>query len=149
VSGRAGRKHKQGRVIIQTSQPDHYIIRFLINQNYNEFFNLQLEERALFKYPPVFRLIKIVVKHKNTTTVNRASAQLADELRKNKSLVVLGPEFPLIARIQLWYQKEIWIKTDRKLNYDQVKSFIEDGVLATKKSPFNSNCIIHIDVDPV
>ncbi len=148
VSGRAGRKHKRGKVIIQTSQPDHYIINYLIHQNYNEFIKVQLEERGLFKYPPIFRLIKISVKHKNSSTVNRAAAMLAGEIRKNKSLLVLGPEFPLIARIQLWYQKEIWVKTDRKINFDGVKTFIKEAVQYTKQLPHNSNCIINIDVDP-
>jgi len=148
VSGRAGRKHKRGKVIIQTSQPEHPLIELIKTQNYNEVLNTQLEERNLFKYPPIYRLIKIVVKHKNSSTVDRASEMLGLELRKNKSLIVLGPEFPLIARIQLWYQKEIWVKFDRKLNPDQVKSIITQAVQTTKQSPLNSNCIINIDVDP-
>jgi primosomal protein N' (replication factor Y) len=148
VSGRAGRKHKRGKVIIQTSQPDHYLFTQIKAQEYNEFFNLQLNERVLFKYPPVYRLVKIAVKHKNSTTVNGAAEMLAAELRKNKTFVVLGPEFPLIARIKLWYQKEIWLKIDRKLNPDTVKLFIQDVVKSIKQSPLNSNCIVNIDVDP-
>ncbi|HSH19035.1 MAG TPA: primosomal protein N' [Draconibacterium sp.] len=148
VSGRAGRKHKRGKVIIQTSQPDHYLIDRIKNQDYNEFLEMQLQERNLFKYPPIYRLIKIVVKHKNSATVERASDMLGIELRKNKSLIVLGPEFPLISRIQLWYQKEIWLKIDRKLNPDKVKTYINKAVQATKQSPLNSNCMINIDVDP-
>jgi primosomal protein N' (replication factor Y) len=148
VSGRAGRKHKRGKVIIQTSQPDHYLIDRIKNQDYNEFLEMQLQERNLFKYPPIYRLIKIVVKHKNSATVERASDMLGIELRKNKSLIVLGPEFPLISRIQLWYQKEIWLKIDRKLNPDKVKTYINKAVQTTKQSSLNSNCMINIDVDP-
>ncbi len=149
VSGRAGRKHKRGKVIIQTSQPEHPLFTLIKNQDYNEFLEMQLQERELFKYPPVFRLIKIAVKHKNITTVDRASEMLGNELRKNKSIIVLGPEFPIIARIQLWYQKEIWLKFDRKHNPDQVKSFVIQAVQTTKQFPNNSNCIFNIDVDPV
>ena len=149
VSGRAGRKHKQGKVIIQTSQPEHPLISLIKNQDYNEFLQMQLQERNLFKYPPVFRLIKIAIKHKNIATVDRASDALGIELRKNKSFIVLGPEFPLIARIQLWYQKELWLKFDRKLNPDQVKSIVIQAVQTTKQFPNNSNCIFNIDVDPV
>lgn len=148
VSGRAGRKHKRGKVIIQTSQPEHYLIERIKNQDYNEFLEMQLQERNLFKYPPIFRLIKIVVKHKNISIVERAAESLGAELRKNKSLIVLGPEFPLIGRIQLWYQKEIWLKIDRKHNSEQVKSFIMDAVQTIKQLPLNSNCMINIDVDP-
>jgi primosomal protein N' (replication factor Y) len=148
VSGRAGRKHKRGKVILQTSQPGLPLIEFIKSQKYNEFLETQLQERNLFKYPPFYRLIKIVVKHKNIETVARASEMLASELRKNNSLIVLGPEFPLISRIQLWYQKEIWLKIDRKRNSDLIKSFVIQSVHETKQFPLNSNCMINIDVDP-
>jgi len=148
VSGRAGRKHKRGKVVIQTSQPGHPLIELIKNQNYNEVLETQLHERNLFKYPPIYRLIKIVIKHKNISTVERASDMLGVELRKNKSLIVLGPEFPLISRIQLWFQKEIWLKFDRKHNSDQVKSFVLQAIQTTKQFPLNSSCIINVDVDP-
>jgi primosomal protein N' (replication factor Y) len=73
---------------------------------------------------------------------------LGTELRKIKSMVVLGPEFPLISRIQLWYQKEIWIKFDRKINSAQLKSLVLQAIQTTKQSPLNSNCMINVDVDP-
>jgi primosomal protein N' (replication factor Y) len=148
VAGRAGRKHKRGKVVIQTSQPDHLLIELIKNQDYTRVWKTQLEERNLFKYPPIYRLIKITVKHKNVSTVERASEMLGIELRKIKSIVVLGPEFPLIARIQLWYQKEIWLKFDRKINSDQVKSLVLEAIQTTKQSPLNSNCMINVDVDP-
>jgi len=148
VSGRAGRKHNRGKVIIQTSQPEHPLIELIRNQDYNKFLETQLNERKLFNYPPFYRIIKLVIKHKEIETVERASEMLAAELRKNKSLFVLGPEFPLISRIQLWYQKEIWIKIDRRHNHENLKSFIVRGVQTTKQLPNNSNCIINIDVDP-
>jgi len=148
VSGRAGRTHNRGKVVIQTSQPEHPLIELIKNQDYNEALNSQLEERQLFKYPPFYRLIKIVVKHKNINTVDRASKILGSELRKNNTIIVLGPEFPLINRIQLWYVKEIWVKVDRKLNLSYTKDYIANAVSRIKHLPDNSNCIINIDVDP-
>ncbi len=148
VSGRAGRKNKQGKVIIQTSQPEHPLIGFIKSQDYKGFLETQLHERRLFNYPPFYRLIKIVVKHKNIETVERASEALGTELRKNKKLIVLGPEFPLISRLQLFYQKEIWLKISRKQNPDEVKSSVIQCVQLIKKIPLNSSCIINIDVDP-
>lgn len=148
VSGRAGRKHNRGKVIIQTSQPEHPLIELIKNQDYSKVLESQLNERNLFKYPPFYRLIKLVIKHKAIETVERASETLARELRKNHALIVLGPEYPLISRIQLWYQKEIWIKIDRRHNTDNIKSFIIQTVQTTKQLPNYSNCIINIDVDP-
>nr|WP_319270672.1 primosomal protein N' [uncultured Draconibacterium sp.] len=148
VAGRAGRKHKQGKVVIQTSQPDHPLIELIREQNYQATLKEQFEERQLFKYPPFYRLVKIVIKHKNVQTVDRAANQLAQQLRKHKQLVVMGPEYPLISRIQLWHHKEIWIKIDRKLNLDLVKKEITAAVKAVKHLPANSSCVFNIDVDP-
>jgi len=148
VAGRAGRKHKQGKVVIQTSQPDHPLMELIQAQDYQQMLKQQFVERQLFKYPPFYRLIKVVVKHKNVETVDRAAKQLADLLKQNTQLIILGPEFPLISRIQLWHQKEIWIKLNRKLNPDHIKSIITGAVEQVKTAPANSNCQIHIDVDP-
>jgi len=148
VAGRAGRKHSRGIVVIQTTQPDHPLIDLIRQQDYAAALKQQFEERQLFKYPPFYRLIKIVVKHKNQETVERAANQLAKLLRQNKTLIILGPEFPLVSRIQLWHHKEIWIKIDRKLQLDAVKRGIVAAVKSVKNAPANSNCQIHIDVDP-
>jgi primosomal protein N' (replication factor Y) len=148
VSGRAGRKYGQGKVVIQTSQPDHPLIGLISAHDYRAAFHFLMEERKLFRYPPFARLIKLTVKHKNIDTVNRAADFLGKRLRENKMLVVLGPEFPLVSRIQLWHHKEIWLKIDRKLNLDQIKEFVTSCVTQTKQQPASSNCIINIDVDP-
>ncbi len=148
VSGRAGRKHKQGKVFIQTSQPDHPLIQLIKEQDFNTNIQNQLNERKLFKYPPFYRLAKITVKHKNLQTVERAAQQLADELRKSTLFIILGPEFPVIAKIQLWHHKEIWLKISRKQNLDAVRTTLLKAVETVKHLPSNSNCVINIDVDP-
>ena len=148
VSGRAGRKHNRGKVIVQTSQPDHPLIEIIRKQDYQEAFQSQMEERKLFKYPPFYRLIKLVVKHKNPENVNRFANQLAANLRQNSSLIVLGPEFPLVSRIQLWYQKEIWLKVSRKFPPGEVKNYIIGNIKIVKHLKDNSSCVVNIDVDP-
>jgi primosomal protein N' (replication factor Y) len=148
VSGRAGRKHNRGKVVVQTSEPDHPLIELIQKQDYLAAFHAQMEERKLFRYPPYFRLIKLAVKHKKPENVPRVAAQLSTKLRQNKNLIVLGPEFPLVSRIQLWYQKEIWLKINRKLNLDEVKIFILQKVNEVKHLKENSSCVINIDVDP-
>ncbi|MDA3928073.1 MAG: hypothetical protein PF541_03895, partial [Prolixibacteraceae bacterium] len=65
VSGRAGRKNKQGKVIIQTSQPDHPVLNFVKKNDFEGMFNLFIQERKTFMYPPWFRLINLTIKHKN------------------------------------------------------------------------------------
>ena len=148
VSGRAGRKHSRGKVVVQTMQPEHPIIDFITKQDYPAAFYAQMEERKLFRYPPFFRLIKLVVKHKNPEHVNRAAGQLAALLRNARELIVLGPEFPLVSRIQLWYHKEIWIKVNPAYSLSKVKMFIVENIGKVRSKPENSSCVINIDVDP-
>lgn len=148
VSGRAGRRNKQGKVVIQTSQPAHPLFYLIKNRKYNELIKFQFAEREMFKYPPFYRLIKVVVKHKTTETVDRAAAELAELLRRNKSILVLGPEYPLVSRIKNWYNKEIWLKFDRKQNAVQIKLYLTNTIGLTKQLSLNSNCIFNIDVDP-
>ncbi|NQU87899.1 MAG: primosomal protein N' [Mariniphaga sp.] len=149
VSGRAGRKHRKGSVIIQTSQPDHPIINDIKNYSFKETYNRQLSERKLFKYPPFYRLIKIVVKHKNTGKVDKVSQELADLLHQNKQFRILGPEFPLVSRVSLWYKKEIWIKLNRDNQLSEYKKVIVKSIEKIKHLPDNGGTAFNIDVDPM
>jgi primosomal protein N' (replication factor Y) len=110
VSGRAGRKELPGKVIIQSYQPWHPALKYVIGNDYNAMYESQIEERKKYRYPPVFRLLKITLKHNSLELVNHAAAEVAEELQKRFPKQVLGPEFPLIARLQNQYLKEIWIK---------------------------------------
>ena len=149
VSGRAGRKNNRGNVVIQTSNPDHALLQLVISHDFIGFFRQQMEERLIFRFPPFYRLIKLTVKHKNIETVNRVSNSLAEELKRMNDLIVMGPGFPLINRIQLWYHKEIWIKLDKNLNQQFVKAFILQSVTQIRQQSDNNTCLINIDVDPV
>jgi primosomal protein N' (replication factor Y) (superfamily II helicase) len=146
VSGRAGRKHNRGKVVLQTSQPEHPLISLICRQDYLTAFNMQMQERRMFSYPPYHRLIKVVVKHKKAETVGIVAETLADLLRMNKSYLILGPEFPLVGRIQLWYQKEIWLKVNRSQMLGDVKVFVNDCIYKIQKE--STGTVIYLDVDP-
>ena len=148
VSGRAGRKNRQGKVFIQTAQPENPLFDLFRNRDFASMAAIQFHERKLFRYPPYFRLIKVIVKHKNPETVDRASACLASELKKHSEIVVLGPVAPLINRIQNWYHREIWLKFDRNQNQSQVKYLLMGLIANIRQMPMNSNCSFNIDVDP-
>lgn len=149
VAGRAGRKDKPGKVVIQTSEPEHPVIELLKSQDYHAASTMLMQERKLFRYPPFYRLMKVSVKHANLAVVNRAAVQLHDKLVKNRELIILGPEFPLISRIQLWYIKEIWIKINRKSNPDLIKQFVRESIEQTRTLSENSNVVVNVDVDPL
>jgi primosomal protein N' (replication factor Y) len=148
VSGRAGRKNKRGKVVIQTSQPTHPVLFEVTENNFVQLFNRQMEERKLFKYPPYYRLIKVVVKHKSRERLEMGSNQLADLLRKKFGMQVLGPEYPLVGRIQNWYQKEIWLKLAKNKRLEEAKKLLMDDIAQIKGLPNNTGLIVYADVDP-
>jgi len=149
VSGRAGRKKKRGKVIIQTSRPRHPVLLDVQENNFGRMFATQLYERKLFKYPPYYRLVKVVVKHKNQQRLDLVATNLATELRKIFSFNVLGPEYPVVSRIQLWYQKEILIKLARDGKIAEAKEKISAIIEKMKALPNNSGIVIFADVDPM
>jgi primosomal protein N' (replication factor Y) len=149
VSGRAGRKNKQGKVIIQTTQPKHPVLSDVVQNNFQHLFREQMQERKLFRYPPVYRLIRVVLKHKNQERVDQAAEMTASSLRKQFKGNILGPEYPLVGRIQNWYQKEIWIKLERNNKLSDNKQKIMNAIVQTKSLPSYSGLIIYADVDPM
>lgn len=129
VSGRAGRKEIPGKVIIQTFQPWHPALSFVIGNNFKEMYNQQIEERKKYRYPPVYRLIKITVKHNNIEIVNNAATELATEFQQIFPKQVLGPEFPLIGRLQSQFLKDIWIKFPKDKHLEQKKEILQQTIL--------------------
>jgi primosomal protein N' (replication factor Y) (superfamily II helicase) len=148
VSGRAGRRQKHGKVIIQTTDPDGRIIRQVVNHDYTGMYESQMEERKIFNYPPFSRLIKITIRHKERTLLNEFSALLGDDLRKSLGNRVLGPEFPVISRIQLWYIKNILVKIEREKPVARAKELITGSIERIGKIKGAGSLKIDIDVDP-
>ena len=148
VSGRAGRKNRQGKVIIQTSQPMHQVLADVADNNFARLFNRQMAERKMFRYPPYFRLVKIVIKHKNRERLEMVARQMAVTFKKIFKDRVLGPEYPIISRIQNWYQKEIWIKLERDARLSKGKRQISEEIVRIKSLPNNSGLIVYPDIDP-
>ncbi len=114
VSGRAGRKNKQGLVILQTSDTNHPVIKDVVTNDFMSQFNQQIAERQLFKYPPFYRLINITVKHKDTHTNKKAATMLATRLRAIFGDRVLGPQEPPITRIATYFLQRIILKIEKQ-----------------------------------
>lgn len=149
VSGRSGRKHKQGRVIIQTSVPNHMVLQALVNRRLEPFMQRELEERERFGYPPYHRLIKLVLRHKDHEIVSQASVQLKQLLLQHLSCTVLGPESPYVSKIRNLFIKEILIKVHRsKPGLDQMKSQIRQAVKALTQDRIFRSVYVYADVDP-
>jgi primosomal protein N' (replication factor Y) len=148
VSGRAGRRKKEGKVIIQTSDPDNKIIRLVLRHDYLNMYMIQTEERMTFNYPPFCRMIKISLKHKNRASLNAFSEMLGNDLKGILGKGVLGPEFPVISQIQLWYIKNILIKLEKEKPLAKTKEMIREAVRNVENQKGAASLKIAIDVDP-
>jgi primosomal protein N' (replication factor Y) len=148
VSGRAGRRQKIGKVVIQTSDPDNKIIRLVVNHDYKNLFRIQAEERKAFNYPPFCRMIKISLKHKDRSLLNEFAEILGRDLRNIFGKRVLGPEYPLVSRIQLWYIKNIILKLEKEKSSAASRQLIRETVERLEGHKGASSLKIAIDVDP-
>ena len=124
VSGRAGRTDKRGKVLIQTYNPYHNILQQVSTNNYIDMFKEQMDDRYNYKYPPVYKQIKITLKHKDYNKVEVASNWLAKSLRQFFNDNVLGPESPPIARIRNQFHKNILIKIPKQQSLPKTKEAI-------------------------
>lgn len=149
VSGRAGRKNKQGTVILQTAAPDHPIIHYVIDNDYETMYRTQLEERKMFKYPPYYRLINLMLKHKQKHTVDSAAESLAARLRPVMGDRVLGPQEPPVSRVQNQYLTRIILKFEKRHSPAHVKKIVNNAIndiLSRQQWRYVS---VQVDVDPL
>ncbi len=125
VSGRAGRTKKRGKVIIQTYNPYHQILKQVTTGDYEGMYTEQLYEREQYKYPPANRIVKVTFKHKNYALLNEAADWFTGALRTNFGGTVLGPEYPPVARIRNQYLKHILVKVDKVQSLAQTKANVK------------------------
>lgn len=125
VSGRAGRTDIRGKVLIQSYNPNHKILQQVSTNAYEDMYTEQLNERHNYKYPPIFRIIKVTLKHKDYNRVNQAADWYAKSLRQVFGNYILGPEFPPVSRIRNQYIKNILIKIPPGQSLNKTKASIE------------------------
>jgi primosomal protein N' (replication factor Y) len=148
VSGRSGRKLKRGKVIIQTHQPDHWLIDDVVKHDYENFYHRDLTERKKFLYPPHTRLIELTLKHRDAEHLHEGSFLFADNLRKHLGKRIIGPHQPLIARIRNLWQKSILVKIEREASPTKVKEIIYNSWIEFHSMKNYHSILIEIDVDP-
>jgi primosomal protein N' (replication factor Y) len=147
VSGRAGRTQKRGKVLIQTYNPYHQILKQVSVNDYEAMYKEQLEERYNYKYPPFYRTIKIVFKDKNLGRVQKASAWFGQALEMQFKENVLGPEPPPIGRIKNKYIINLLIKIPKNQSLEKTKKYIENVQRSFNSIKEFSSVRVNIDVD--
>lgn len=125
VSGRSGRSEKQGKVIIQTYNPNHNTIQQVTNNDYLGMYNEQLYDRQIYKYPPYFRIIKVTLKQRDFNKLKEGATWLYQVMSLNLNMPVLGPEEPAISRIRNEYIRVIIIKIPHNVSVVGTKKTIQ------------------------
>lgn len=149
VSGRAGRKGKQGLVILQTRNPELPVIQQVVNNSYTAFYKSQLEERTAFHYPPFFHLIYIYIKHRNNDIVESASMELGSRIREIFGNRVLGPDKPTVARVKTLHIRKIMLKLENGIDYKLAKQYLRSIRDTMMKEKLYGALTIYFDVDPL
>lgn len=150
VSGRAGRRGKQGKVVIQTYDPAHRVIKQVIENNYAELYFTEMEERKAFHYPPFYRIINLDIKHKNPEILHNQATYLGNQLRGHFGEErVVGPQVPLVSRIRNYYIQSIMLKFEKDgVSINKVKATIRDVITQFQTTQLSKGCIVQPDVDP-
>lgn len=148
VSGRPGRKKKQGLVVIQTGQPKHWILELIRSHNVDDFLKYEYLERENFKYPPFYKMIVFTFKHVDENLLNWAAKEFTDLLRAQFKERVLGPEFPIYKKIQNQYLKETKLKYEKTISDQKVKEHVSALLNKFYENTTFKGVRIVIDVDP-
>ncbi|OYT17932.1 MAG: primosomal protein N' [Bacteroidetes bacterium 4572_77] len=149
VSGRAGRKEKRGKVIIQTFTPYHDVIQYVIRNDYQKMYDTQILERRNFNYPPFYRLIKFQLRHKDYRELNDAAQDFAQLLRDRFGQRVLGPEYPMVAKMRGYFLKDILLKLEKGLSTPISRKEIMLAIELFNSGKQYKAIRIVIDVDPM
>ncbi len=148
VSGRAGRKGRQGLVILQTKSPDLPVIRQVVENDYRAFYSDLLAERHDFHYPPFYHLIYVYLKHREENTVNSAGLELGSRLREIFGSRVLGPDKPAVARVKTLSIRKIVLKLENGIGYARVRQYLRGAMEAMLKDRRYGALQVYYDVDP-
>jgi primosomal protein N' (replication factor Y) len=148
VSGRAGRRKKQGKVIIQTMDPTHPVIQFIHSGDYDGLYADQIEERELFGYPPFRRMIRISFRHKIPSILDGATDLIAKELKKIFSNRVLGPQYPPVRKTHNNFKKQIILKIEKEASYERARELLKEVLLELSSKEVYRSVRISVDVDP-
>ena len=149
VSGRAGRKGRQGLVLLQTKSPQLPVIQQVVRNDYEAFYRDLLDERRAFRYPPFYHLVYVYLKHRNDAMVSAAAFDLSCRLRQWFGERVLGPDKPSIAKVKQMNIRKIVLKLENGLNMQLAKEYLRRAQSQLLQDPRYGSLLIYFDVDPL
>jgi primosomal protein N' (replication factor Y) len=150
VSGRAGRREEQGRVIVQVTNTNHPVLKFVQQHNYEYLYKFEIENRKNFFYPPFSRIIQITCRHKEKHIAEEAANILGQFLGKQYASYLSGPAEPIVNRVRNQYLMELLLKLpkDAQVLKQCKKDILQQIAIIQSNKRYRSVSIIP-DVDAV
>ena len=148
VAGRAGRSGQRGKVILQTYNPDHWVMTKVMANDYQGLVSQELMERKNYRYPPFDRLIRLTLRHSDEGRLDAAAEVLAGRLRQRFAARAIGPETPQISKINDLYYRVILLKFERALSPKNYKVLLAQDLDAFQSDDRFKRIRLTIDVDP-
>ena len=148
VAGRAGRRDAAGEVVIQTTEPEHPVIRQVAAGDYEAMARTQLAERRAFAYPPYARLIRLTLRQRDRDLLYRASAALAVTLRGRFGRRAMGPVAPPVDRIREEYITEFLLKIESGASASRAREVLREVLRQTLGAKEFQTVTLSCDVDP-
>jgi primosomal protein N' (replication factor Y) len=148
VAGRAGRSGQRGKVILQTYNPDHWVMTKVMANDYHGLVRQELQERKNYRYPPFDRLIRLTLKHSDERRLDAASEVLAGRLRQRFAARAIGPETPQLSKINDLYLRVILLKFERSLSPKDYKDLLAQDLDAFQSDDRFKRIRLTVDVDP-
>lgn len=149
VSGRAGRKGQRGKVFLQTKNKELPIIRQVVENDYQGFYEALLEERRLFSYPPFHRLVYVFLRHRHDDVVETAGIEMGSRLRQGLGERILGPDKPSIARVKNLHIRKIVIKLENGIDQKAVRLYLRTVQQQLLQDKRYAALQVYYDVDPL
>ena len=149
VSGRAGRRSgSKGLVLIQTYQPSHPVLRFVVKHDYEGYYEREIAERERYFYPPFSRIVYMYVKHRDPSRLRMIADTYAARLRTLLGNRVYGPEEPAVGRVQGLYIRKIMLKIEVAASMAKVKEILRQTYIDMHELPQMKGTVVYYDVDP-
>ena len=149
VAGRAGRKNKRGRVVLQTKSIDHPIIRQVMTNDYEDMVAGKMAERQMFHYPPYYRMVYVYLKNRNETLLDVMAHTMAEKLRALFGNRILGPDKPPVARIQTLFIRKIVVKIEQNAPMSRARELLLRVQREMIEDERFKSLIVYYDVDPM
>jgi primosomal protein N' (replication factor Y) len=150
VSGRSGRKGARGRVVVQTTQPGHPVLQFVLNHDYRGFYSFEMEARRRFGYPPFTRIVKATFKHQEKNRAEDAAMAVVKGLSAELGRYLIGPAEPVVNRVRQLYHIEFILKLPREAGlHAKARRMLHQQQLVLQNDRLFRSVVVQLDGDPV